>query len=206
MTYKYIDAEYWIHYLDPVDAAYLILFSFCYNNKYKGGTIDSDVIWPRRDSKGQLNLFDLDDDRDGSNQYIEGGSFIIGYDDIMTVDLAGSYSGGFSKFYPGTYNDPPEGGDPELTEVTVESICYNTEVDDYVEITAEIVKDRDYTYKELDALAEQAMMDMINAEPQYSVKNLPKTIPDSIDKKIAEILVKNKTKIMHNKANKTFGI
>ena len=45
-----------------------------------------------------------------------------------------NFSGGFSKYYAGTYNDPPEGGEYQLSDIEIESAFYldKDEVNEYV--------------------------------------------------------------------------
>jgi hypothetical protein len=199
----YPDVEYWLDFLDPPDATYLILYAMCVKQ-----IVDVNYI-NRLNKKGEFQLFEMPCDDEESVGDISDDDLLMGIQEIQ-VQVQGSFSGGCTPYIPATHWDPPEGGDPILDSVTVESIVYinfSGDKDDYIEIENEMLTDRDYTMKELVALAESIMIDTIDAEPTRSaLVSVRRTFPDSIDVKIRKIIEDKKEHIKNSKAKKNYGL
>lgn len=201
MSYKYPDAEYWIHYLDPLDAAYLLLFSETHKN-----IMSSKIITPGLDRRGKQIYFELDDGDEGeANGIIE--ELQIGFDDTVWLDISGSFSGYYTRFIPATHWDPPEGGESVLTDVEIDYIYYSSPVEDMLEIEPKMFEGKDYTYRDTLNMAVSVAEEMIStSDNEFKSGILPTNLPKSITDEIDRILIENKTKIAHKKANKSFGL
>jgi hypothetical protein len=192
---KYPDARYWIDLIDPIDATFLMLYSAYRKRVQKTDIIDEESI-------SSEEYFEPNDEEYASND----GSMSIGYP-IFEVQIDGNFTCSFTKFYPATRDEPAEGGDALIEDVTIERIAYLVN-DDEEEIDTwnHHIEARSYTYKNLYALAEAVFQEKINAEPNYTIQNIPSKIPDELDKIITDSIKNNATKIKSRKINKTFGL
>lgn len=110
---KYPDSEWWLNYLHMEEICYLILYS-----EYK-----EPIIFVERAEWPSIWQLEDDGDRDASSSFeILLTTPVRGENADVTVD--GSFSGYFTPYIPGTYMDPPEGGDPMVSNYEIEYIQY----------------------------------------------------------------------------------
>ena len=124
--YLWPDAIFWINKLEPEELCFLGVYSYMLEKEKKQSLFE--VVYQ--------GTSEAEADEEGD------GSFEMEFEFHVAAEKKESYpylicnvnfSGGFSKYYPGSYNDPPEGGEYQLQSVEIESAYYldKNEVNDY---------------------------------------------------------------------------
>jgi len=123
-TYLYSDSRFWLHKLEPEESAFLMIWTQLleqenYNNNkpalFKINFEQSESIDYNDDDSGRVDVTIFTES--------------IGEDDT-SVYFESRYAGYRSKYYPGDYDNPPEGGDLLVNYVEIEDgISYYSGVD-----------------------------------------------------------------------------
>lgn len=121
----YPDYYEWILKLLPEEQLFLIFYS-AYIKLQDG-----------RFYKGPSPAIEIEDettknvepDEDGYGNFTIEMSTEVGEESLFASGEA-SFSGGFDKFYPATYDQPAEGGDYHMTDIDVEDIFLYNHIDD----------------------------------------------------------------------------
>lgn len=203
MQYVYPHAEHWIHFLEPAEITYLMLFAYCnVNHREKVALIPVS-------STGKPYEVGHDEDHGSSTIEIHltpDESQHNNTDDLYEVTVEYSFSVQYSDYDPGDYMNPPEGGDAYLTDVTVESIILYAKDDDR-DIDSELIKTQTtaFTYKDLNYVAEDvAKSDIRGAEDQTDTNKYK--FPAELDAKIRGILKDNHLVIRNSRVSRDYGI
>jgi hypothetical protein len=204
MQYVYPHAEHWIHFLEPAEITYLMLFAYCNVNRREK------IALIPVSSTGKPYTLDHDEEHGNSAIDIHLTSDETQYrsnvDDLYEVTIEYSFSAQYSDYDPGDWNNPPEGGDAYLTDVTVDSVILYA-VDDDHDIDNELIKTQTtaFTYKDLNYVAEDvAKSDIEGAEDQTDTNRYK--FPPELDEKIRGILKDNHIVIRNSRLSKEFGI
>jgi hypothetical protein len=177
----YPDYFEWIKKLLPEEQLFLIFHSALVKGQagdrfYKGPSPAVEI----EDETRKEN--DPDDDGDGSFS-IEI-SCPVG-DESLSVSAECTFSGGFSRYYPATYEDPAEGGDYSFSNIDVEDVyLYDTDNGDDWEI-GDLTSDC-FTKKELTDLIENYASYKINGEDERGKHSIetPLELPIKLKEKI----------------------
>jgi len=204
MNYVYPHAEHWIHFLEPAEIAYLMLFSYCnMNHREKVALIPVS-------STGKSYTLGHDEEHGSSAIDIhltpDESKYRSNVDDLYEVTVEYSFSAQYSDYDPGDYYNPPEGGDAYLTDVTVDNIVLYA-VDNDHEIDSDLISSQTsaFTYKDLNYVAEDvAKGDIEGAEDQTDTNRYK--FPPALDEKIRGILKDNHIVIRNSRLSKEYGI
>ena len=174
---KYKDSEGWLRYLYPEEVAYLMLYSF-WNTKNPVISVKC-VDGCSLEMQEESQSFDV---------YLE--SPMSGEQASVTID--GGFGGSFTPWFSGSYYDPPEGGEPILEYLEVETVHYYDDVNE-VDETLYGSKD-DYKFQsdiitidKISDAAYAAVQDLVEAEDNKAdyIKNLE--FPEKLSEKIEQI-------------------
>lgn len=203
MQYVYPHATHWMHFLEPAEIAYLIIFSYCnVNHREKVSLIPA---------KSTNRAYTIDDEEHGSSTME---IFVLpdeesdrhrAYDEYE-VTIEYSFSAHHSPQIPGDYMNPPEGGEAFLDDVTIDNIILYA-VDNDVEINTELIKSQTsfFTYKDLNYVAEDAAKsDIEGAEDMTDA--ISYKFPKELDTKIRRILKDNHLYIQNRRVSSRFGL
>jgi hypothetical protein len=113
-NYLWPDAKFWLNKLEPEELCFLGLYSYMLEKDKKDSLFEieydgTNEAEPDEDGDGNFEMnfiFPVEVTNDESYPYL---SCVI------------NFSGGFSKYYAGTYNDPPEGGEYQLSDIDLAS-------------------------------------------------------------------------------------
>ena len=117
--YLWPEAKFWIDKLEPEELCFLGVYSYMLEMNRKQPQPLFEVVYQGRS--------ETEPDEEGA------GSFEMIFDFPVAVQKGESYpylscvvnfSGEFSEYYPGTYDDPPSGGEYQLQSVEIESAYY----------------------------------------------------------------------------------
>ncbi len=183
--------------MKPSEIAYLILFSVAKsaetclldNIKHLEGTEFLDNRYSHDENHSEVDL-------------------TIGYENpAISVQIEGNYDFSYTKFYPATHVDPPEGGDFILESVEIENVTVWIDGEDII-ITPKIILNDDvpFSYNDIKLLATEIVADMspdTNGNIQY-LKS--KDIPFILKKRIEKIMHDNKKTISVKKLGRDFNI
>jgi hypothetical protein len=193
MKYKYNDAEYWLEYMTPAEAAFLILFSYYYDS-----TMDVNI----QDGTKEIEF----DDSDEKSYSFE---TCIGFKDTENfVWLDGAVSGYTQGGSSGSYWEPPDPGEDILDDVNVDNIFVTTPVEEALELTDLEVKNSDslITYKDIDNMARRAISEIVRCEDDKLKITVLKEIPAPLVEKIERVREENKRTIQAKMLGKKFGV
>lgn len=117
LKYLWADAIFWINKLEPEELCYLGIYSYFLEQKKKQplfevvykGTGDNE---PDDDGNGTLEMLYEFTSAKNENQL----------NPSLSCDI--EFSGSFLDFFPGDYNNPPEGGEYNLNNIEINSIYY----------------------------------------------------------------------------------
>jgi hypothetical protein len=160
---------FWIDRLEPEELCFLGVYSYMLEMDKKQSLFQ--VVYQ--------GTSETEPDEEGD------GSFEMIFDFPVSVEKDESYPyltcnvnfrGRFSKYYPGTYHDPPEGGEYQLRSVEIESAYYldKNEVNDY---------DLDNMEYKSEFVTEANMINLLEYISSYFIKN----DDDNTDSKTPEI-------------------
>lgn len=174
---KYKDSEGWLRYLYPEEVAYLMLYSF-WNTK-------NPVISVK--CVGDCSL-EMEEESQSFEVYLE--SPMSGEQASVTID--GSFGGHFTPYFSGSYYEPPEGGDPIVEYLEVETVYYYDDVNGVDEALYGSKDPYDFksdiiTPDKLSDAAYAAIQDLVEAEDFKAsyIKNLE--FPEKLTAKIEQI-------------------
>ena len=122
--YLWPDSIFWLNKLEPEELCFLGLYSYMLKKDKKESLFEVEY--------DGTNESEPDEDGDGSLEMIF--SFPVEKSEsLVYISCVILFSGGFSKYYAGTYNDPPEGGEYQLRDIEIESAFYldKDEVNEY---------------------------------------------------------------------------
>jgi len=117
--YLWPEAKFWIDKLEPEELCFLGVYSYMLEMNGKQPQPLFEVVYQ--------GTSETEPDEEGV------GSFEMIFDFPIAVQKGESYpylscvvnfSGEFSEYYPGTYDDPPEGGEYQLQSIEIESAYY----------------------------------------------------------------------------------
>jgi len=174
---KYKDSEGWLRYLYPEEVAYLMLYSY-WNTK--------NPIIPVKCIDGCS--LEMEEESQSFDVYLE--SPMSGEQASVTID--GGFGGSFTPWLSGSYYDPPEGGEPILEYLEVETVHYYDDVNE-VDETLYGSKD-DYKFQsdiitidKISDAAYAAVQDLVEADDFKAdyIKNLE--FPEKLSEKIEQI-------------------
>ena len=124
--YLWPEAKFWIDKLEPEELCFLGVYSYMLEMDKKQPLFEVEY--------DGTNEAEPDEEGDGNFEM----NFIFPVavtndESYPYLSCAVNFSGGFSKYYAGTYNDPPEGGEYQLQSVEIESAYYldKNEVNEY---------------------------------------------------------------------------
>lgn len=117
LKYLWADAIFWINKLEPEELCYLGIYSYFLEQEKKQplfevvyeGRVDNE---PDDDGNGTLEMLYEFNSAKNENQL----------NPSLSCDI--EFSGSFSSFFPGDYNNPPEGGEYNLNNIEIDSIYY----------------------------------------------------------------------------------
>jgi hypothetical protein len=204
MRYIYPDSEHWLHYLEPVEIAYVILFAYCTKN-FREKTALIEV-------KRNRDAYVIDDETYGDNDYelhaIPDDASDYDNDYKYGLYIEFSFAVTHIEGDSGDWNHPPESGESNLDDITITDINFTIDGgDNYTSITSQTVQTQtdSFTYKDLNDLAEEASADLLEGVTNpYS--RLKRTFPHKLDEKIKGILKDNEIKIQNASLGKKYGI
>lgn len=124
--YLWPEAKFWIDKLEPEEICFLGVYSYMLEKK-------SDRNQPLFEV-GYDGTYEAEADEEGDGNFEMNFIFPVANaesDPSLYCNI--KFSGGFSKYYAGTYNDPPEGGEYQLNDIEIESTYYldKDEVNEY---------------------------------------------------------------------------
>jgi hypothetical protein len=124
--YLWPDGMFWIDRLEPEELCFLGVYSYMLEMDKKQSLFQ--VVY-----QGTSET-EPDEEGDGNFEMIFDFPVSVEKDEgypYLTCNV--NFSGGFSKYYPGNYNDPPEGGEYQLQSVEIEYAYYldKNEVNEY---------------------------------------------------------------------------
>lgn len=137
---KWPEAIYWIHKLYPEEICYLAMYSDAlknYNERdFRFRYSNDNPVYPIP-VDGTREKRSVDPDEDGD---VDFGMYYIIPSEKGDISFSYEAKGGveYSKYYPGTYFDPPEGGESTLEELEIIDIYYLYEAKDENEADVEI--------------------------------------------------------------------
>jgi hypothetical protein len=204
MEFKYLDAEFWVEYLNPLEIAYLMMYAQAFEKR-------NDLIG---DAKLISSQTELDEEYDNGEYEYE---FI---NEEYVVQLKFDYSIHTTEGHSGTYYDPPEGGEAFLDSLTVTSIYVwagNEETDIDTSRVFDKCKsngwDPTITYKDFHDLCEicainTSELDMTTSLlPDYrKMVATAKIFPQKLIDKIEAINVEHHKRIRNKRLNKKYGL
>lgn len=122
--YLWPEARFWIDKLEPEEVCFLGVYSHMLEKDKKQPLFEVEY--------DGTNEVEPDEEGDGNFEM----NFIFpeaNAESYPYLSCIIKFSGGFSKYYAGSYNDPPEGGDYQLNDVEIESAYYldKDEVNEY---------------------------------------------------------------------------
>jgi hypothetical protein len=167
--YLWPEAKFWLNKLEPEEISILALDSFLSQENKKPPFFEVDYQGNRENSPD-----DRDDEGTGSFEFY----LVIpinNKEDGETVEAALladiSFSGGYSKFYPGNYYDPPEGGDYKLMDIEVENITYFDENNNEHRLLEIPYKSTFVTKEDIVNMITECCLDLINFDDYSSSIN-----------------------------------
>lgn len=174
---KYKDSEGWLRYLYPEEVAYLMLYSY-WNEK--------NPVIPVKCIDGCS--FEMEEESQSFEVYLE--SPMSGEQASVIID--GGFGGSFTPWISATYHNPPEGGEPILEYLEVETVHY---YDDVNEVDETLYGSKDgykfqsdiITIDKISDAAYAAVQDLVEAydfKADY-IKNLE--FPEKLTEKIEQI-------------------
>lgn len=180
----YPDYFEWIQKLLPEEITFLMVHSAVVKNRstgtfYKGPAPEIEV------EDQTPSDIDVHSEDDISNFYVEIIS-PLSDDTSIFIDAECSFTGGFSKYYPATYEQPAEGGEFGLTNIGVDEIrLTNNETNTEWEFNPNQPLTTDcFTNKDLQGLIDEYCAERINAEDErrsyYDIK-FPQKLKEKID-------------------------
>jgi hypothetical protein len=124
--YLWPEAKFWLNNLEPEELCFLGVYSYMLEMDKKQPLFE--VVYQG------TSKTEPDEEGDGSFEMIFDFPVSVEKDEsypYLTCNV--NFRGGFSKYYPGTHNDPPEGGEYQLQSVEIEFAYYldKNEVNDY---------------------------------------------------------------------------
>jgi hypothetical protein len=117
--YLWPEAKFWIEELYPEEICFLAMYSDIYNSKWRKET-------PFFRIEGGSSGNELEDGGEGVGKV----EFWLTYEiptkdgEYCILEIEANAFGSFTSYIPGTYYDPPEGGESILEEVEVKSAYY----------------------------------------------------------------------------------
>ena len=115
--YLWPEAKFWIDKLEPEELCFLGVYSYMLEKESDRNQLLFEVEYDG------TNEAEADEDGDGRFEMFF--NFPVAKAEAypsLSCDIV--FSGGFSEFYPGNYNDPPEGGEYNLNDIDIESAYY----------------------------------------------------------------------------------
>ena len=208
MEFKYLDAEFWIKYLNPLEVAYLMMYAQAFEKKNNLNLIG--------DAKCISHHTELNTDEDsGSDEYEY--QFI---DDDHVVLLKFDYSLERIEGSSGSYDSPPELDEIDLDSLTVTSIYVwtsNEETDIDSSRVFDSYKrngwDPTITYKDFHDLCEICAINTTEMDMTKSlVSDFRKMVatarifPQKLRDKIEAIKKEHHKPIRNKRLNKKYGL
>jgi len=115
--YLWPEAKFWIDKLEPEELCFLGVYSYMLEKKNNRSQPLFEVEYDG------TNEAEPHEDGDGRFEMLF--TFPVAKAETypsLSCDI--TFNGGFSEYYPGNYNDPPEGGEYNLDDIDIESAYY----------------------------------------------------------------------------------
>lgn len=210
MKYEYPEAEFWISYMSKSEIAFLILCSQA-NKKttyVSGKQTTVEMMMP-------TEILDMtvmgEDFQESSSHEAE---LCLGFEDqkVPYLWINGVVSGSTNRYVPGTHEDPPEGGESLVEDITIEEITvWKEDLSTTIDSKLLTEEKAPFTMKELHFLAEEALMqELPDYEDNRGVRNETKLSAekalDVLRKKIQKVKSDHDREIRPRMIGKQVGI
>jgi hypothetical protein len=116
-NYLWPDAKFWFSKIEPEELCFLGVYSYLLEMDKKQTLFPVKYEGPKR----------IDPNEEGVGEFEMFYTFFdneIEADNFPSLFTNVSFSGEYTRFYPGNFHNPPEGGDYQLKDVTIEDPYY----------------------------------------------------------------------------------
>ena len=193
--YKLFLPELWLNTenFDVYEIAYLILFSF----------LKRDGKW----KKDRQMLFEVNCDENNVNQieddgenYGEGSTSMLLISGEYGIEFSTTFSGDYTQFFPGTYEDPPEGGDPRIDGIDIDEIYMTADGDEVPEVNTKMkITGKPFTEKHIFSMIYDIVFDEVEAEENFPKNykkedwiSVPDKLPPELETKLKKVYTDEK--------------
>lgn len=201
---KYPNVQHWLHLLDPIEAVYLIIYSYATRKTEdvrKPGsywfTKPDKILLSQTidvDNEGQ-DLLEADDEEVSFEIILS--TPVDKNDDSVTVTIIGENKFSFSPVIPATHYDPPEGGESSLDDIVIELITmWDPALNDDVELDnieeTDLIKRKDIKNIAME------LVEGITQCDDNNVKFSPAPFPKGLEEKIESLVQVKRSRISKN--------